>query len=115
MSPLEMTDGTKWRCTDGLQAYGLGAHGVVAPVAATPIYHLPSPSAEFKNEWSYISTTRIPHGVFLHRIFCTTSVILLLILRSLKVLYLALGESLSVSAGRMVRRILGPAKVQVTD
>jgi hypothetical protein len=25
---LEITDGTKWRCTEGLQAYGLGAHGV---------------------------------------------------------------------------------------
>jgi hypothetical protein len=33
-----MTDGTKWRCTEGLQAYSLGAHGVVA---TTPIYHLP--------------------------------------------------------------------------
>jgi hypothetical protein len=29
-APLEMTDETKWRCTEGLQAYGLGAHGVVA-------------------------------------------------------------------------------------
>jgi hypothetical protein len=31
-----MTDGTKWRCTEGLLAYGLGAHRVVA---AMPIYH----------------------------------------------------------------------------
>ena len=30
MEHLEMTDGTKWCRTKGLQAYGLGAHGVVA-------------------------------------------------------------------------------------
>ena len=79
------------------------------------VLHAPSPSVEFRNEWSYISTTRVPHGVYLRRTFCTKAIILLVILRSLKALSLALGESLSTSASRMVKRILGPAKEQVAD
>jgi hypothetical protein len=26
VAPLEMTGGTKWRCTEGMQGYGLGAN-----------------------------------------------------------------------------------------
>jgi hypothetical protein len=77
--------------------------------------HSPSPSAEVRNEWSYISTTFVPHGVYLHRAFCTKTIILLVILRSLKARSLAVEESLSKSASRMAKRILGPAKEQITD
>jgi hypothetical protein len=79
------------------------------------VVYLSSPSAEVRNECSLISTIRVPRVMYLYRTFFTKTIILLVILRSLIVRFLAVGKSLSTSVSRMVKRMLGPAKEQVTD
>jgi len=43
------------------------------------VVHLSSHSAEVRNECRCISTIRVPRVVYLHRTFCTKTVILLVI------------------------------------